>query len=138
MLWPIFPLPVSSNNRSATMFKTLVSFPGDGIQSQLSSLPRHGSFNTEARIPEACGFPQCPASLDTCHVCSHASQRARLLTIVLTSGFCPTGCLQLTSLTDLTGERHSKAFAWILTATSLAVSVFSASPQRWEWECVLR
>lgn len=124
-LRPTIPLLlVFTNNHSATVFKTLVSFPSDGIQNWLSSLLRHGSLNTKARMPEACGFPQCLVSLNPCHVCSHASRRTRLFTIVLT----PTGCLQLTSLTDFTCERHSKAFTRIPTAISLAISVLSASP----------
>lgn len=88
-------------------------------------------------MPETCGFPQCPASLDPRHASSHALRRTGLLTIVLTPGFCPTGCLQLTSLTDFTCERHGKAFTWIPTI-SLVISVFSASPQRGECVCVLQ
>lgn len=129
-LWSIFPVPLFPKNmHGATVFKTSISFPRDGYRPS-SHCQGLWVLTGKEGMPKACGFPQCSATLDTCHACSCASQRTRLFTSVPTPGSCPTDLSEAHWLTSYVwGERHEGALAWIPTA-----GVFSASSHRWEWE----
>lgn len=132
ILWSLFSLCSFLKTSTVPLYSRLPFLFPEMVYRPSSRCPGLWVLTQKEGMSKACGFPQCPATLDTCHACSCASQRARLFT---SPGSCPTDLSEPHWLTShVWGERHEGALAWIPTARLLAPSMFSASSHRWECE----